>query len=341
MIVVVIVVLAVLVVAAIIWAHVSAARSENKSVETYERALGVLGEVSKRTESTGFRIIPHDQAGRPHVDKRIEPAARRATENPSEARRGQGPMPPRRLPPAGEPKLRFSSPTRPPVPEQPDGEQSHDLEEADVATSSQVVGAEPAPRFGARPGTPRRRGASAPHHVQLGLRPAPPGDRSAHRHRSRCWRSSRGDRRRGDLFVGQRCWSPRRSAGSTTTTTTAHHAGGSSTTTSTTTTTTVPTTLQPTSTSPLSFTVPSGSYTLAFQIAGGPCWVGIERSTAGPWLYAQTLTAGQSASYKGSGSLIVDLGAPSHFGLTVNGLKAELPTGVTQAYSFDLTQAST
>ena len=54
---VVVAVLAVLVVAAIIWARVVSARSATKSVETYERALGVLGQVSKRTESTGFRIL--------------------------------------------------------------------------------------------------------------------------------------------------------------------------------------------------------------------------------------------------------------------------------------------
>jgi hypothetical protein len=91
----------------------------------------------------------------------------------------------------------------------------------------------------------------------------------------------------------------------------------------------------------VTFIVPSRPYTLAFRASGGPCWVGIEHTTAGPWLYASTLSAGQAATYKGSGTLIVDLGAPSHFALSVNGLTAELPTGVTQAYSFELTPAST
>jgi hypothetical protein len=93
--------------------------------------------------------------------------------------------------------------------------------------------------------------------------------------------------------------------------------------------------------SPVTFSVPSSSYTLAFQTTGGACWVGIERTTAGPWLFNQTLTAGQSATYKGSGALIVRVGAPPYIGLTVNGLKAELPTRATQAYSFDLTPATT
>ena len=74
MIALVVVVLAVLVVTAIVWARVVSARSATKSVETYERALGVLGEVSKRTESTGFRILPHEETGRPHVGRRVDEA---------------------------------------------------------------------------------------------------------------------------------------------------------------------------------------------------------------------------------------------------------------------------
>ena len=92
MIVVVIVVLAVLVIAAIVWARVSASRSEHKSVETYEHALGVLGEVSKRTESTGFRILPHEETGRPHVGKRIDPAGEAVEGRKEASLRGQGPF---------------------------------------------------------------------------------------------------------------------------------------------------------------------------------------------------------------------------------------------------------
>jgi hypothetical protein len=69
--------------------------------------------------------------------------------------------------------------------------------------------------------------------------------------------------------------------------------------------------------------------------------VGVEQNASGPWLFSETLDAGQSASYKGSGTLIVRLGAPVHISVTVNGLTAELPSGVTQAYSFDLTPAAT
>ena len=111
---------------------------------------------------------------------------------------------------------------------------------------------------------------------------------------------------------------------------------------STTTTTTLPTSLEPTSVSSsnVAFTVPSGNYTLAFQAAGGACWVGIEHTTAGPWLFAETLSAGQSATYKGSGALVMTLGAPGYIGLTVNGLVADLPKGVGRPYNVELTPAA-
>jgi hypothetical protein len=132
------------------------------------------------------------------------------------------------------------------------------------------------------------------------------------------------------------------SSTSTTTTTTAtgQHSGGGRTTT-TTTTTTLATTLKPTSVAPVTFSVPSRGYTLSFQATGGACWVGIEHSSAGPWLFSQTLNSGQSATFKGSGALIVTLGAPPYIGFSVDGLTAELPSGYKQAYSVDLTPAST
>ena len=93
MIALVIVVLAVLVVAAIVWTRVASARSAAKSVETYERALGALGEVSKRTESTGFRILPHEETGRPHVGRPIDATGGEVPTARSDARMpGQGPL---------------------------------------------------------------------------------------------------------------------------------------------------------------------------------------------------------------------------------------------------------
>ena len=347
MIAVVIIVLAVLVVAAIVWARVSAARSENRSVETYEHALGVLGEVSKRTEHHGFRILSHEETGRPHVGRRIDPAGGETTEEREDAgMRAQGQLVSRRLPPAGEPKLRVSRPAGAagaPAPGEDEAAQVHAGDEA--ATGE--TGAPP--------------GAGAPARVS----PAPPRS-PAPSPRPGVYRSEF-DRRRqvlarraatglaaaaavvavivAALYLSGGGNGHHGATGSSTTTTLKRGGGQTTTSTSqggrTTTTTTLSNALRPTSTSPLSFTVPTRDYTMVFQASGGRCWVGIEHATTGPWLFAQTMAAGQSATFKGSGKLVVTLGAPAHFSLTVNGLVAELPRGVTQVYSFYLTPPAT
>jgi hypothetical protein len=344
---VVIVVLAVLVITAVVWARVSAARSEHKSVETYEHALGVLGEVSKRTESTGFRILPHEETGRPHVGRPIDPAGGEAAEGRKEGSSGgQGPLVSKRLPPAGQPKLRFSGPTRPadrsPAASEEAGEDT-DLEAGALAARTTTAGA--------RPHLP------SPHGQASGTAEA--------RARSAAYRSTFERRRQvmarraatgvaaaaavaavvvAGLYLSGSGGTPSSRGGhgaASVTGTTAHHSGGGRTKTTSTTTTKLPTSLQPTSVSPVTFTVPSREYKLAFQATGGRCWVGIEHTTAGPWLFAQTLAAGQSVTFKGSGTLIVRFGAPPYIALRVNGLVAALPSGVTAAYSVDLTPAST
>jgi hypothetical protein len=132
-----------------------------------------------------------------------------------------------------------------------------------------------------------------------------------------------------------------RHAASSSTTTTVHRGGGGRSST-TTTTTTLPTVLKPTSVSPteVAFTVPSASYTLTLNATTGSCWVGVEKSSAGPWLWMQTLAPGQSATYKGSGALVVAIGAPAYAGLSVNGIVAQLPSGATQPYDVDLSPAA-
>jgi hypothetical protein len=124
-----------------------------------------------------------------------------------------------------------------------------------------------------------------------------------------------------------------------TTTTTVHRRSSGRTTT---TTTTLPTVLKPTSVSPtdVAFTVPSGSYTLTLEATTGTCWVGIEQTTAGPWLWMETLTPGQTGTYKGSGALVVAIGAPAYAGLRVNGIVAQLPSGATQPYDVELSPSA-
>ncbi|MGD0982440.1 MAG: RodZ domain-containing protein [Acidimicrobiales bacterium] len=335
MIALVIVVLAVLVVAAIVWARIVSGRSATKSVETYERALGVLGEVSKRTESTGFRILPHEETGHPHVGRRIDeaggevPPARRSARMP-----GQGQLSSSRLPPAGEPKLRLSVPNRT-VGVTPKGHEKRDGEEDDVTLGE-------ASEVGAHPGSTHPR-ARLPGTAEARARPEAYRS-SAERHRQVMVRRATTGVVAAAAVVAVVAAVISLSGGAgpheATTTTTLRHGGGARTTT--TTTTTLQTTLQPTSVSGsnIAFTVPSSSYTLAFQATGGRCWVGIEHTTAGPWLFAETLSAGQSATYTGSGALVMTLGAPEYIGLTVNGLVAELPRSITQPFNVELNPAS-
>ena len=197
---IVVVVLAVLVVTAIVWARVTSARSATKSVETYERALGVLGEVSKRTESTGFRILPHEETGRPHVGRRIDetggeaPAARSAVRLP-----GKGQLASSRLPPAGEPKLRLSAPNRMPghgpVADHQDGvDQEADLSDTGPGTTAGARGSH------ARPACARNsRGSCPERRLQVASRSSSPGYGPAGRDRYRSGRSSCGGGGRRDL----------------------------------------------------------------------------------------------------------------------------------------------
>ena len=324
MIVIVIVVLVVLVVVAIVWARFSAVRSESRSVETYEHALDVLGEVSKRTESTGFRILPHDETGRPHVGRPTDegggqvPPPAKASGRPT----GQAPLASPRLPPAGPPKLRFSNPRRPG--ERPPGaDQRSDGKQRDDGAPGAPAGAG-MPAAHLRPPSVRRRVPTSA--------AARAGEYQSAAHRRRqvmARRAATGGAAAVAVvaivlaaieLTGGGSNRPR----SKVTTTTVHHGGSGSTTTTTTTTattTTVPATLKPTlvTASVVSFTAPSGQYTLGFEATGGACWIGIKQSTVGPWLFAETLNAGQSATYHASGALVVTLGAPAFIGLRVTG----------------------
>jgi hypothetical protein len=340
----VIVILAALVVAAIVWARVDAARSAHKSVETYERGIGALGQISKRTQSTGFRILPHEEAGRPHVGRRIDQAGGEAPAERENVRLpGQGRLAPSRLPPAGEPKLRFSGPGRPPESAPAASPQAGD-QERDDREAGATRGALPATASGvaAQARLAHARGR-VPGTGGAGARRAP-YQSPADRRRQVIARRVATGATAGAAVVAVALAAFFLSGGgghhpTTSTTTTIRRGGGGRTTT---TTTTLPTTLKPTSVSPtnVAFTVPSGDYSLAFQATGGSCWVGIEHTRAGPWLFAKTLCPGPATTYEGSGALVITLGAPAHIGFTVNGLVAELPSGVTQAYSVELTPAS-
>jgi hypothetical protein len=60
--------LVVVVLLVVVWLRLSAARSDSRSMETYGHALGVLGDVAKRTgPSPSVRVLPRAEPGRTHV----------------------------------------------------------------------------------------------------------------------------------------------------------------------------------------------------------------------------------------------------------------------------------
>jgi hypothetical protein len=110
-----------------------------------------------------------------------------------------------------------------------------------------------------------------------------------------------------------------------------------------TTTTTRPapsTTLKPAAVKPVStsgnevtFDAPSGHYVITFSTSSGPCYLGVETGLGtGDYLWSDTVPAGSSASYKASGSVVVNVGAPAYLSASLNGVPVSIPKGVTDDY---------
>lgn len=106
-------------------------------------------------------------------------------------------------------------------------------------------------------------------------------------------------------------------------------------------TTTTPTVLVPVSTSPtdVAFVAPKGSYTVVMADNGGLCWVGIQQTSGGPYIWQDTLGAGQTTSYRASGPLVIRIGAPRFLGVKVNGVPVRLP-GFAQPYDVTFNPSS-
>ncbi|MGH9297612.1 MAG: RodZ domain-containing protein [Acidimicrobiales bacterium] len=98
-------------------------------------------------------------------------------------------------------------------------------------------------------------------------------------------------------------------------------------------TTTVPSTLNPVSTSStdVAFTAPSGAYTIAFADTGGTCWIGVQQTSGGAYVWQETLYSGERATYRASGPLVIRIGAPRFVGVKVDNVPARLP-GYVQPY---------
>jgi hypothetical protein len=105
--------------------------------------------------------------------------------------------------------------------------------------------------------------------------------------------------------------------------------------------TTLPKTLQPVSatSTDVSFAAPAGSYTVTFTDTTGTCWLGIAQTSGGVYVWQDTLTGGQSTTYKASGPIVIRVGAPPYVKVTVNGIPAQLP-GYSQPYDVSFNPAT-
>jgi hypothetical protein len=74
------------------------------------------------------------------------------------------------------------------------------------------------------------------------------------------------------------------------------------------------------------YAAPSSSYAVAVG-ASAPCWVNATQAATGKVVWTGTVPAGGSQSLSISGTVVVDLGAPSDASVTMNGRPVLLPGG--------------
>jgi hypothetical protein len=331
---------------AVVWSRVGGVRSERRSMREYHRALDVLGDVSRRSEAAArIRPVRPEEVERGHV----------RTEPPLPGTRPTLKGPARAEPPAPQPV----AVPRPRLEEVPatfeddsdafERAREEELRETVVAAGprTQIVSAE-SPRDSGPP-SPARGPVPGEQPVPLAKRPSRRGDV---RRPPRDRRAVPGAAAAAVVVVGvvlvvlrlSAAGSPPRSDAPSQGTRGSglhgsHHRQGSgppAPTGSTVPSTTVPSQLVPVSTSPtdVAFVAPQGTYEILLSDTGGTCWVGIQQSTNGPWIWQETLYSGQSATYRATGPLVIRIGAPKYLGVKVNGLPARLP-GFVQPY--DLT----
>jgi len=296
------------------WRRVTRGRSEHRSVETYGRALDRLGGVTRRSDAGApVHVLDPDEAGRPH----LRPAS---------------PAPPNAGPRiVGPPAL---PPTAPPL--------------AAPRTGRLVFGEDDAPIGSLGP-----TGAAPPEHPDSGTTavvgrparirrpPAIPRPEQAKRARLIAGVAAALVVAAAGIvsltqLTGTPSAKPPKVGGPATTMTApavvAHP------------TTTVlaglPPVLTPSASSAttVSYELPiSGSYRVGFTTSG-LCWVGVQSSVGGPYLWMQTFSTGESGSYQATGTVVVRIGAPKVVAISVNGTSVSLPAGRAQPYDVVLNE---
>jgi len=292
---------------AFVWSRVASARSERRSMENYGHALGVLGDVARRSErSASVRIVPREETGHAHV---------RTEDHEGDFPTAVSPTGEHEVLRPGRPSFRLEH-------DLPAGELEHPP--AAIAAGSDLHFDDDGEHLGgeARPaGRPRPAGVATPDDL-----------RRQALHRRVGTTAAAAVAVLALVLVGIQLTHGSKRAGSRPPASGTHAAGAHRHTTpppSTVTTTTAPKLLTPTSSSPslVSFDAPSGSYHLTFTDPGdSDSWLGVKSSTdSAIWLWMSTLTPGATQTYTANGPIVVDLGAPRYVSLTVNGIPAQLP----------------
>jgi hypothetical protein len=345
----------------VFWLRVRAARSDRRSMETYGHALGVLGDVAKRTgPSSSVRVLPQGEPGRAHV--RTGPSDRGSSPR---AASPSGPEVSRsRLPEVERPRsggAGASAPARAyrwpsvsmPVPQHEQSDQDMRTRDGRDRLRSDSVGAV-RPK-GARPRAVQADQDAPPLHMAAS--PAT-GSSTAEPEivvgRTTSERASPAELRRqvtvrrlatgacAAVAVGAIALASVLLSGNGAPTAKAppksRHPSSNTTVTSTTAvppTTARPAVIEPISSSgsQVSFQAPAGPYVVSFTTSGGPCWLGVETGVGtGDFIWEDTVQPGTAATYRSSGSLVLDVGAAEYLSLSVNGIPARIPSAITTGY---------
>jgi hypothetical protein len=370
--VIVLVVLAVIAAAAL-WRRFGGTRSDEHRMERHEHALDVLGETSRRGDSTAsVKIVPTGDAAKIHIKPteeghsvvprpsaeevpppriRLEPPVLPGSPLSFGHHTGGVPAVPDRPAASGAAPVARSWAVPPDVRSRPAGVPPASSGAGDDQVEEEVVVLGPSGRAGSdgQPDDDRSRSGRQP---AAGVRPAAPGRRARERRA-----------RHGAIVAmvavavaavtvasihlaggGSKPGQASPTTSTPTTQTTAPPAGPGGSTTSTvapTTTTQTPTSIAPqaTSASDVSYVAPATTYTVSFT-ASGPCWVGVEQSTKGPWLWMETLASGQSQTYSASGDVVVRLGAPRYIKVAIDGITVDLPASNVQPYNLTFAPSS-
>ena len=84
------------------------------------------------------------------------------------------------------------------------------------------------------------------------------------------------------------------------------------------------------------YALPAGSHTIGFA-STSTCWIGVQSSASGPYLWMDTIAPGGRASYVASSDVVVRIGAPHAVSVTVDGMPLVFPAGQSQPFDLALT----